>query len=74
MSNGVFYSTTTQPDHVHLDEQNASKLPVQNLKGQSNGQSTCNKCIEAIYCCTLCANCFNTWCTCFQICANCCRN
>ena len=28
----------------------------------------CQECIQALYCCTLCATCMNSWMTCFDRC------
>ena len=58
-----------QPTMYQPQPQHAVHQPARGGRSgnQSGNQSGCQKCIECLCCCTLCASCFIQWCTCCQI-------
>ena len=67
------FATINQPEQIYIEENRAPYN--RSIKGQLEGErreSGCDRCIQILCCCTLCASCFNNWCTCFQIIAECC--
>ena len=44
--------------------------PLQARPG-GEGEGCYDRCIKFLFCCNLCASCFNNWCVCFRFCRDC---
>ena len=54
----------SQPSHIDIDDEIFEKKYVQPLRAIPAGHNSrgfCGACIEALFCCNLCASCFNNW-------------
>ncbi|CAF1006207.1 unnamed protein product [Brachionus calyciflorus] len=58
-------------ENIQQNEFYKSTQPIKMKRGEAG---FCGPCIEALFCCNLCASCFNNWCFCCRNIQNCCCN